>query len=138
MSRLLFMLRGFRFAPLVLSCGLVGVAYAQQAPAPVVDYGRVLMQGQLRTGIALRELDRARYAMSQAEQDVTAANQSYQAAVNLLAQRKQALEQAQQSFVAAKEKFIAAQKSYDGAINAVDDVYRGTSGVPKNTDQQSK
>jgi hypothetical protein len=40
--------------------------------------------------------------------------------------------------VAAKEKFITAQKSYDGAINAVDDVYRGTSGVPKNTDQQSK
>ncbi|MBX3665502.1 MAG: hypothetical protein KF834_07435 [Burkholderiales bacterium] len=107
--------------------GLLLAAGFTQAQVPVEDRSRAMQQGQLRAGIAYRELSQARHDAKLAEQDVLNLRDAHAAAQQQADRHKRELDAAQKALDAARARLSAAQQAYDRAIGAVDAVHRGSS-----------
>jgi exopolyphosphatase/pppGpp-phosphohydrolase len=106
-------------------CGcLAGVAIAQAPVEDLTNREQAIQRGQLKTGVAYRDLQQAQYESKLAEQDFLNSQDAQKAAQKQADDLKRQLDAAKKAFDAAKAKEAQARKNYDEALGAVDRAFQ--------------
>lgn len=108
--------------PLAVLAFLIVLAPQVFAQAPVEDAPQrqdAVLQGQQKTGVAYRELQRAEYTSKLAEQDFLNADAAYKAAQKQATDLQHQAQSAKKNLDEAKAKEARARQAYQRATNAV-------------------